>query len=616
MRKFYSFMVAALAVMAAASCNKELQKVPQNSDKEIVTFTAFVDGADTKTILDGKVSKWESGDAITILNGSNTSEFTTQDEGVSASFTGTALSGDKFFAVYPAEYDNHEYSAYPEDKAVIAHIPVSQTSREYSYSKEAAVAVAYTENQTLEFKNATALLKFTIKGTDVKEVIFYGHNGEAVSGDVEIALAADNSIASVTGLTTDITENGVTESKLATWAKLWADYPEDDYCFKEKVTYYMAVIPQNYENGFSVQFKFANDAVADVKKLNSEKELKPNVIYDLGELEYIAPETTSTVYLKPCVWEADNAWFAAHFWGVGGNADVRLTAADEEGIYEVEVPEGMQSVLFCRMNPEYTEFGWDVKEEEEMIEHHVWNQTGDLIIPEGNVNCLVITGWESWEWMTLDDAVDYVYVAPEDRPLTMEIRGSWDEWAEGVAMTEDGDYFVIKGRSFEKGTKFKFLSSRGNWYGVSGAVSIDTELPVGGDDITIPSGGTYDLYIANTLDKFYIMTSGKKPVQPDASEYYRFYVQDKIGWGQLYFYAWGNFSSAGWPGNEMIKSANVDGYGNCKYIEIKKGLEVVNFIINNGSGTQTKDLAVSGNIDVKTLANGDLVYVLTAKDIK
>ena len=37
MGKFYSFIIAALA---AASCNKELQDVPQQSEGEVMTFTA------------------------------------------------------------------------------------------------------------------------------------------------------------------------------------------------------------------------------------------------------------------------------------------------------------------------------------------------------------------------------------------------------------------------------------------------------------------------------------------------------------------------------------------------------------------------------------------------
>lgn len=417
-------MVAALAVMAAASCNKELQEVPQNSDKEMVTFTAFVDGTDTRTVLDGKVSKWVSGDAITILNGSKASEFTTQDEGTTASFTGTALSGDKFFAIYPAEYDTHKYMAVPASKTVYAHIPVSQPSCEGSYHNKAAVAVAYTENQTLEFKNATALLKFTIKGTDVKHVIFYGHNNEAVSGDVQVVLADDNSIDSVTGLETEITENEVTETKLATWAELYADYPEDNWCFKEGVTYYMAVIPQVYENGFTVQFDLDNKGKVDVKKLNSEKELKPNVIYDLGELEYIAPEIpVSKVYLTPNEnWNSANARFAAYFF-TPGYTWVDMTDLDSDGTYECEIPEGYSSVIFCRMNPETTENNWDNK----------WNQTTDLslldLVP-GTSDCYYITpgSWDKGYWGAVGETPVVTPPVPEGERATELYLVPSDNW--------------------------------------------------------------------------------------------------------------------------------------------------------------------------------------------
>ena len=116
----------------------------------------------------------------------------------------------------------------------------------------------------------------------------------------------------------------------------------------------------------------------------------------------------------------------------------------------------------------------------------------------------------------------------------------------------------------------------------------------------------------------YCMEAGKTPdqaVQPDLSNTYRFYVQNNVGWSTLNFYAWGGYVSAGWPGDKMTNSANVEGYGACKYIEITKGVNVVNFIINNGT-KQTKDLKVSGNSNVKTLANGDMIYILTSADLK
>ena len=450
MRRFYSFMVAALAVMAAASCTQELQDAPQNSDKEMATFTAYVDGAETKTVLDGKVSKWESGDAITVLNGTASAEYTTQDAGVKAAFSGKALSGSKFMAVYPAEYEGHEYVAFPADRSVYAHIPVDQPSCEGSYSKNAAVAVAYTEDQTFEFKNAPALLKFTVKGTNVKSVIFYGHNNEAVSGDVEICLDADNEIESVTALETEYTQGEVTETKYLTWAKLWADDEANDWCFTEGITYYLAVVPQVFENGFTLQLEIAGAGVVDVKKLNASKELKPNVIYDAGELEYIPPTIpVSKVYFKPNDnWTQANARFAAYFF-TPGDIWVDMTDPDSDGTYECEVPDDYSNVIFCRMNPSSAENNWDNK----------WNQTSDLslldLVP-GTEDCYYINPG-TWDkdpngyWGAVgeviappvpgEDAATVVYLSPssewksDNAWFAAYFFGNGDTW---VKMTVEG----------------------------------------------------------------------------------------------------------------------------------------------------------------------------------
>ena len=97
------FAIAAVAMLAAVSCNKEIQQenLPVG---EVVTFEASTDGSETRVALDGKVSKWESGDKITIHNGTKGYEFSTTDEGAKADFTyaGDDFTGEKFMAVSPA----------------------------------------------------------------------------------------------------------------------------------------------------------------------------------------------------------------------------------------------------------------------------------------------------------------------------------------------------------------------------------------------------------------------------------------------------------------------------------------------------------------------------------
>ena len=284
------FMIAAVAI-AAVACNKELpgEQVPAG---DVVTFEASVDGADTKVSLEGKVSKWESGDKITIHNGTTGYEFSTADAGAKANFTyaGNDFAGEKFMAVYPSG----NYTADVEAKTVTAHIPTYQPSRENDFSAGAVPSVAYTETQSLAFKNAATLLKFTVKGTNVKGLTFYGHNNEAVSGNILVSLNEDNTIKSIAAQETTITENDVTETKLITWAKVWAQ--TSNWCFNEGVTYYLAVVPQNFEKGFTVQLEVDGVGTKDVKKLETAYELKPNTIVDLGQLEYVAPSQENLVW--------------------------------------------------------------------------------------------------------------------------------------------------------------------------------------------------------------------------------------------------------------------------------------------------------------------------------
>ena len=203
--------------------------------------------------------------------------------------------------------------------------------------------------------------------------------------------------------------------------------------------------------------------------------------------------------------------------------------------------------------------------------------------------------------------------------------GSFTSWADEIKLATEGEYLVAKGVTISATDEFKFRKN-GDWnagqrIAKGGLAAANTEydfLDAGSGNMKVSAAGTYDVYVKSDLSKVYFMTAGKTPAQatqPDASNVYRFYVQNNVGWTTLNFYAWGGYSSASWPGDKMTSSATVEGYGECKYIEITKGVSVVNFIVNNGS-KQTKDLKVSGNSKVKQLANGDYVYILESSDIK
>lgn len=213
MKNIYSFLVAAVAMFAAVSCNKELTN-NNLFGGEVITFRASLDGADTKAqLVEGK-SQWEANDAITVLNGTSGFKFTTASEGASVNFTYDNskgdFSGEEFIAVYPAS-SGYPYSADLGDKTVNAYIPTWQEAVVDSYHKDAALSVAYTDSDALYFMNAVALLKFTVQNENVKNVTFVANDNSAVSGNVKVTLNSDGSqITSVEGLpTSDLAYNVV-----------------------------------------------------------------------------------------------------------------------------------------------------------------------------------------------------------------------------------------------------------------------------------------------------------------------------------------------------------------------------------------------------------------------
>lgn len=99
-----------------------------------------------------------------------------------------------------------------------------------------------------------------------------------------------------------------------------------------------------------------------------------------------------TIYLKPGVWAADGARYAAYAW-VGENESkveewFDFAAAEEEGVYTVAIPDSYTGLILARMNGETTENNWENK----------WNQTADINFTEIADNTqFTITDWSTYE---------------------------------------------------------------------------------------------------------------------------------------------------------------------------------------------------------------------------
>ena len=180
---FWKYAAAAVAALCLSSCAEEEMHSPElPGQDDVASYTAYADGVDTKAVLDGKVSKWQGEESIALVGKKGTHKFTAAVEGVSSQATfnyageGT-YDETEVLAVYP--YASGAYNGNFDDMYVSnVTIPSEQTAVAGSYDPSAAIAVAHSTNTTLKFKNATALLKFTMGSSGVKNVTVWGEMSE------------------------------------------------------------------------------------------------------------------------------------------------------------------------------------------------------------------------------------------------------------------------------------------------------------------------------------------------------------------------------------------------------------------------------------------------------
>ena len=291
-------MVAAVALFAAASCNKELPQENLPAVGETVVYTASTDGADTKAVLneDTKKSEWVADDAITVHDGTKGWTFIAAEAGANVDFSNSEEFGDyrPVMAVYPAG----TYTVDVAVKTAKAYIPTWQQAQAGTYHSSAALAVAYSEGNTFAFKNAHALLKFTVNTDNVTHVIFHGNGSEAITGDVYVTLGEDG-VESVECLETEFTEQQWNEEtqqnedvkvkKYGTWVECYAYHDDANKYFAKGQTYYIAVAPQKFEGGVTVKVKIDGGEELVAKTTIKPVETKINTILNLGEIKYEAP---------------------------------------------------------------------------------------------------------------------------------------------------------------------------------------------------------------------------------------------------------------------------------------------------------------------------------------
>ena len=223
---------AALAALCAA-CSAAVPENIEESGKEIaVSFTAALPGSKVSFDSEGK-SQWNSGDAINIFWAGQNKEFTTKDNGGTATFTGVLDQGGSssdYWGLYPYRAD-----ASFGDGTVTTVLPSLQKAVAGDYSDNIKIACSPTTD--LLFQNVCGALKFRVERRDIRKVTIQSASGTPLAGKISIGLQGGKPVVSSVSEASDKIEFEPTSGTLISGE--W---------------YYIAVLPGTADD-FTISFR-------------------------------------------------------------------------------------------------------------------------------------------------------------------------------------------------------------------------------------------------------------------------------------------------------------------------------------------------------------------------
>ena len=577
MKKILLFM-SALAMLAAASCNKVEINEPQTDTPSVnesvgsLEFVAYTE-TETKTTLNGLATEWEKNDKIDVKGVG----YITDEEGSKVTFL-KSDDEDKnpeapYYAAYPyalANYYDDEGCCYAINMMNELHLKANDIG-------DYVPAVAYSESEpSLHFQNVASLVQFQVPVTDEPVTEIRISATEELAGEIFVDQTGE-------------VPTWYAHPDFTTYTELILTTKES---FDPKATYYAPVLPGKKTN-FTV-------TVNGYEVLSGKSiEFKRSVIHNLGQIK--VPASTG--------WSLPGGH---NNWTVGKNL------LYEDGDYYVAKNVDIKTNEF-KFN--HAEFGWKGVGATAALALGEWHKLNG----ENNIKLASNTG-KCDVYMTKDGSKFQAVAAgspvPEAPVVVADywgLIGSMTSWAEDLVLVEEGDYLVYKGVQLKATDQFKFRKN-GEWAEqkiASATAKADIEydlVDAGSNNMKVAVDGTYDVYVKKDLTKVYFMTSGKTPAEAGKATTYKFYIKPSVTWTKYYLYAWGGYSTGGWPGKELTsKETAPDSKGDCYFVEIPLGTNIVNFIINNNAGKQTKDLTKT---KIKQLSTGDFYYELVSGDLK
>lgn len=284
MKRIYSFVFAAIAILSAASCQKEIVAPEADSNATAFSFVAEREAETKTTLVNGKSTYWTPGDKVSAFDSKGTAvTFATAitENSPSALFACDLFSlpeNGTIHAVYPAKPD-----ATLGADGVIGILRVAGTQKAVAGSFDPAYAVAYAKGQVtdlntppaLQFTNIHSLVKFTIGGDKAPGTVVLNNGGAR----------------NIAGQFSYNTNDGKISQNPDMGAKAITLTPAEGDSFKVGETYYIVVIGGG--NFANISLAFDGEvvkAVEGAKYADESNNFLLNKIINLGTVAFPAEE--------------------------------------------------------------------------------------------------------------------------------------------------------------------------------------------------------------------------------------------------------------------------------------------------------------------------------------
>ena len=247
----YLAVVAGIAVLA--SCSEEFGPLTleEQAPKGIV-FRAYTENDEEQTRTqfaenDGSVVIWSAQEAIGIFDGdADLYKFisSNQEPSGGADF----ICDDPSATMIEPDQGDYYYALYPYDAQATLENGIIQTtypstfeiSRYGSFEDNMNLAVAYSTNYSLSFKNILAWVRLGFTGDEgITKIVFKGNNGEKLAGSLSI---------DPINKTATVLEEGASEELVLTGAFQTSESKENGKY------YYIPLLALSFEKGFTITF--------------------------------------------------------------------------------------------------------------------------------------------------------------------------------------------------------------------------------------------------------------------------------------------------------------------------------------------------------------------------